>query len=116
MSWDMAFFWNTYETRPLIWQGKATTTRGIATFYPTVDEKSEGMAIFSRIDFYQVTVLRDTESAIDVPLGALKAISADLKSVTVNAITGTSLAALAPTVLFVPDGTEVCLFLTGREM
>lgn len=115
MSWDSAFFWNAFTTRPLVWNGKATTTSGVATFYPTIDGTSSSSPIFSMIDFYQITVLRNTSSATEVPSGALKEISSDLKSVTVNAITGDTLIVVGPTVIFVPDGTEVCLLLVGRQ-
>ncbi len=115
MSWEIGYLWSDDGQTPIIWRGTATTTSGVATFYPTDDGTSEGDALFSVIEFYQATARLNTAAAIECPMAAIKEISGDLKTVTVNVIKGINLAVVGDTVEFVPNGTEVSLYLDGHQ-
>ncbi len=96
-----------------IWTGQATTTSGVATFYPTDNNNSNGNAFFTNIYTTIATAETNTGTATSVPQASVKAIGADKKSVTVNAVDGTILGALGATSVFAPDGTNVHLTIIG---
>lgn len=82
------------------WTGKASVSNGVATFFPTSDDTSNGTAICSSTSSMIVTASAalNTANAAEVPFTSLKAIASDRKSFTVNAVVGQ---------LFAPNGTEV---------
>lgn len=96
------------------WYGTATTSSGIATFYPTSDGAGSGTALFTSIHSVQATAANNTSSAIAYPFASLKAISGDNKTVTVNVGVGVALGALGGnTIANAPNGTTVYLSLIG---
>lgn len=104
---------STKKKNVIQWHGSATTTSGVATFYPTSDGTGAGTAIFTNIYSVQVTASADTAATITVPLAAVKLIAADKKSITANVVKGVTLAALGDTVTFVADGTVTYMTITG---
>lgn len=92
------------------WVDIQTSVAGIATFAP-VD--AQGAAVFGSILAHQYTAEMNTGLFTALPATALKAVSADLKSVTVNVGTGTVLGILGATVLAAPDGTKVHAHIMG---
>lgn len=95
------------------WQSVRTTVNGVATFWPTTTGASSGTSFFSAILSVQATAKANTALAIGMPWAAIKSINTDLKSVTVNVTTGTTLLSLGATLLFAPDGTEVFATVWG---
>lgn len=95
------------------WQSVGTTVSGVATFRPTTTGVSSGTSLFSMILSLTATAKTNTGSAIAVPQSSIKAIAGDLKSFTVNTVTGANLLALGNTQLFAPDGTEVIAVVWG---
>ncbi|MFA5780267.1 MAG: hypothetical protein WC947_09040, partial [Elusimicrobiota bacterium] len=108
-------FYNvTVSTSVKGWIGTATTTSGVATFYPTNDGTSGGTALFTNVTSVQATAQANASTAITVPLASVKAISADKKTVTVNVVIGTTAVVSGPTLAFAPDGTVVYLTVFGN--
>lgn len=97
----------------MCWQSCSTTNSGVATFRPTTTGISSGASLFSMILSVSATAKNNTGTAIAVPQASIKAISGDLKSFTINAVTGANLLALGNTQLFAPDGTEVMAVVWG---
>lgn len=93
-----------------VWSGTATTTGGVATFTPT---DGAGNAIFATIQSVHVNADTNTTVVTSVPIAAVKLISADRKTITVNAVIGTVLGVLGATVLVAPDGTKVHCLVIG---
>lgn len=104
---------NLFTSATVHWVDTQVTVGGIATFYPTDDGTAAGSALFSQIQAVQFTAELDTGTATAVPIGALKAVSADHKTVTANVITGTVLSILGATVLAAPDGIKTHCHITG---
>jgi hypothetical protein len=99
-------FWTTAKH----WVDQQTTTGGVATFAP-VD--GGGNAIFTTIYAQQFTPETNTTTPTAVPHAALKATSADKKTITVNVTVGTVLGVLGATLLAAPDGTIVHAHIMG---
>lgn len=95
------------------WQSVRTSVSGVATFWPTTTGAASGVSLFSMVLSITATAKNNTATAIAVPQAAVKAIAGDLKSFTVNAVTGANLLALGNTQLFAPDGTEVMAVVWG---
>lgn len=96
----------------LVWHGQATTTSGVATFYPTSDNTGSGTALCSSIIGVQVSAEANTASAIVAPMASVKLVATDKKSVTVNVINGVNLLVLGASTAFAPNGTNVYLTIT----
>ena len=97
-----------------VWNGTATTTGGVATFYPTNDGLATGTALFANVYAIQVTAVNNTAAAIGVPFAAVKALAGDKKSLTVNVVNGLNIAAVpSDTVAFAADGTSVYCTIIG---
>ncbi len=96
------------------WVDVQVSATGIATFYPTDDGTPTGNALFSAIYASQFTPEANVALFTSVPRCALKAISADRKTVTVNVSTGTILGVLGATELAAPDGTKVHALIMGN--
>jgi hypothetical protein len=92
------------------WVDQQPSAGGVATFSP-VD--AGGNALFTTILAQQFTPELNTATMTGVPHAALKATSADKKTVTVNVTTGTVLGVLGATVLAAPDGTMVHAHIMG---
>jgi len=102
------------KTSVRIWNGVSTTSGGVATFFPTDNNLVTGNALFTNIYAVQTTGANNTGTPINVPKTALKLISADRKTVTVNAIAGVTINILiTPTEVFAADGTTVYLTIIG---
>jgi len=98
----------------MMWVGTATTTGGVATFNPTSDGTGAGAAMFNTISYVLASARTNTGVAIAVPIASVKLVSADKKTVTVNAVIGTTLLALGTaSVVFAPDGTQVDIMIIG---
>lgn len=100
-------------TNVIIWNGTATTSGGVATFNPTDDGRAAGNALFTNVYAIQVTAVRNTATATDVPLASVRILSADRRTLTVNVVNGVVLAVLGATMQFAPDGTQVYATLIG---
>jgi len=114
VSLDTIYQNQTIKTAPKIWTGSATTTTGVATFFPTSDNTGTGTALFTNIYSVQVTANTNTASAIAVPVASVKLIAADKRSITANAITGQNVGILgAASVAFAPNGTVLNMVIVG---
>lgn len=98
---------------PKLWAGSATTTSGIATFNPTDDGTAGGNALFTTIHAAVATAHTNTGSITSMPIASVKLVSADRKSVTINAVTGATLVTLGATVSIANDGTPIHLLVIG---
>lgn len=98
--------------------GGGTTTNGNAVIYLTKDGKSTGEAIFTKKPFVMVAAESNATSAIDAPAPSVKNISADFKTLTVQAARGNSVSLLGLTTLatsqYVPNGTVINVFAIGE--
>lgn len=103
----------TSKTNTIMWNGTATTTSGVATFNPTSDGTGAGTAFFTNIYSVLATASANTSTATAVPQAAVKLVSADRKTITVNVVTGTVLGLLGPTQVFASNGTSVYLTIIG---
>lgn len=102
------------KASPRIWTGVATTSGGVATFFPTDNNLVTGNALFTNIYSVNTTGANNTGTPINVPKTAVKLISADKKTITVNAVVGVTINILiTPTEVFAPDGTTIYLTIIG---
>lgn len=92
------------------WIDVQTCVAGVVTFAPIDDQ---GAAVFKGILAHQYTAEMNTGLVTALPVTALKAVSDDLKTVTVNVGTGTVLGVLGATILAAPDGTKVHAHIMG---
>lgn len=95
------------------WTGSATVTNGIATFYQTDDGTKTGNPTVAKIISVQACAVNDTTMPIQYPFCAIKKISDDRTTVTVNVGIGVALGALGNTIANAPDGTQVYLTIHG---
>lgn len=103
----------TLKTNIRIWTGQATTTSGIASFFPTSDNTSGGTALFTNIYSVHATGEINTSTASSAVTASIKAIAGDKRTVTVNAISGLVLGVLGATTIFASNGTNVHLTIIG---
>lgn len=102
-------------SQPIIWNGTATTTSGIATFYPTVDGSPTGTAIFTNINSVQAIAANNTTTEINYMFTSLKQIVAGNKTITINVGSGTNVSAGGgDSIINAPDGTPVYLTIFGN--
>src|SRR6185312_7567095 len=100
---------------PIIWNGTATTTTGIATFNPTVDGTPTGTAIFTNIYAVQAIAANNTTTEINYMFASLKQIVAGNKTITINVGSGTNIpAGGGDSIITAPDGTPVYLTIFGN--
>jgi hypothetical protein len=97
-----------------MWSDVQTTVSGVATFHPTVDGTGTGTALFANIFSVQATGEGNTAIMTAAPTCSVKAISGDMKTVTVNAITGAVLGILGATMVASADGTKVHALVLGN--
>jgi excisionase family DNA binding protein len=108
----------------IIWTGSATITSGLATIYLTDTGLVAGNAVFpTGIFSIQVTGVGGT-SAITAPVGTVKSISPDRKTLVVSLVTGKTLTCNAPfgggacnsgdSVAFAPNGSQVYITIVGN--
>ena len=93
----------------ILWMGSATTTNGVATFYPTDDGTISGTALFTNIFSVQAVAEKDTIDPEEVPVVSIKSLSGDNKTLTINVII-----AAAPKTIFTPDLTKVDVIIIGN--
>lgn len=102
------------KTNVKVWTGLATTSGGVATFFPTDTNAVGGNALFTNIYSAIAIAANNTGTPINVPKTSIKLISADKKTITVNVISGVTITILiTPTEVFAPDGTTVYLTVIG---
>jgi len=97
----------------LLWAGTATVAGGVASVNPTEDGTPNGAAVFGTVIAVVVSGEANTGVLSAAPVGSLKTVSADRKTVTVNVMTGTVLGILGATILPAPDGTKVHVVVVG---
>lgn len=99
-----------------MWVFNSTTTTGVAFFYLTDTNAPTGNALYSSIYGVQVAASVNTASAIAVPSCAIKLISADLRTISANCVTGQNIGLLgSPSAVFSTDGTVVYLLVVGNR-
>lgn len=107
-----------YGTVSLLWTGQAVATNGQAVFFLTEDGLPTGLPIFSGIDVAISTCKHNVDSAVATPVASIRDISADLKTVLVNVISGTNItvtgAGTYPTAVFLGGTNSVFLFVAGK--
>lgn len=104
-------------TGVVLYVDSASTTSGVATFFPTSTGLVGGTALFSTIYSVQATARASAITAITVPFCSVNSISADKKIIKVNAIKGITIAPPAvgaATTTFVPNGTIIYLTIIGK--
>ena len=102
----------TFYATVLHWVDVQATVGGVATFSPV---NGGGGAVFGQIYAVQFTAESNTGVLTSMPVCALKSISADRKTITVNVGVGVAaLAALGATVQAAPDGTKVHALIMGN--
>lgn len=99
--------------RRMVWTGSATTTTGVATFYPTDDGTANGNPLFASISSVVVTSRLNTGTAVAIPVASVKLVASDRKSITANVIVGKTLLVLGDTVALAPDGTVCDIIVVG---
>lgn len=89
-----------------------TTLSGEATFNLTDDGTPSGDQLFSSVLYAVPVAVRNTSTAIQVPVASIK--TKTTTQVTVNVILGVTISLLVtPTVAFAPNGTTVELMVVG---
>lgn len=102
------------KAQPVIWTGMGKTTSGVATFYLTKDGTASGTPLISTFSSVQATAQSNTNIVINEAFVSMKGISADNTTITVNAVTATTINLLgSPTLLPAPDGTTIYLLAVG---
>lgn len=103
-------------TNPIMWMGSATTTTGVATFFPTSDGTGSGTALFpTSITASSAIPTTNTSTATSFPFASIKVIAADRKTITVNVGVGVaSVGSGSASATTAPDGTVVTLILWGN--
>jgi hypothetical protein len=93
------------------WIDVQTSTAGVATFAP-ID--AQGDPVFSSIVAQQFTAEANTSVLNSAPLASLKAVSPDLKAITVNVGVGAVIGVLgAASIVAAPNGTRVHAHIMG---
>lgn len=90
-----------------------TTISGLAICYPTSNGISSGTALFSTIIFATATAQSNTLNFSQAPFASLKSISADLKTISFNVLTGNILTKAGPTIIPSPNGVTVRIMIFG---
>ena len=98
--------------------GNVTGTSGAVKVYPTSDGTSTGTALFSSILSVSATAYASgASSAITIPTAALTGLTADLRTVTLTAVTGTTivtvLAGGSASAVYASAGTLVMCTIVG---
>ena len=92
----------------ILWTGTATTVDGVATFYLTDDGLASGNAIFANVFSIQASAEKNTADAKAAPFASIKSLSADRKTLSVNAVVSNTEGGS-----FAPDGTKVYVLVIG---
>lgn len=107
-----------YTTALVGWTGKSVTTNGVARFFLTDDGTINGQALYTTINSIIATSNLDVADPVQVPICSVKSISADLKTIDVNVISGTNItvigSGLRPSMVFVPTNAIVFLLVAGQ--
>ncbi len=101
---SFVYLFQNLQTNVKIWTGEATTIGGVATFFPTSDNTSEGTAIFTTIFSIHATSINNTNTIISIGSCEVKEVSVGNQTITVNCINGAG---------FVPDGRTIYLTIMG---
>lgn len=98
--------------------GGGTTTNGVATIYLTQNGTATGAAIFTKKPLIFPSAEYNASTATDAPAPSIKSLSADFKTLTLQASRGASVSLLGLTTLstsqYVPNGTVINVFAIGE--
>ena len=108
------YFGNVINTNSKVWcQSAVTNSSGVAILYPTDDGTAGGNAIFTDIAAIQVTADNNTSTVTAIPLGSLKSLSTDKKTLTVNVLHAVSAIIGGFTLAFAGAGVLVYATIVG---